>query len=498
MSLVRGAPVIAVIGGGFSGAAFAVHLVKRHGRRSQIIVFEPRAHLGAGLAYGADDPSHRINVPAARMSLYPDNLQSFQNFVETHPSRHSDAYIVAQDGQLYPQRSLFGTYARAEIAPYLESGAIRHQRSSVQSVVRSEEGWRITDDAGSVTVADIVVIATTHPSPQVPSVLRPLKADPKLVADATLKDALAGIGSDESVLIVGNGLTSADVIATLNRQGHKGRILSISRRGLRSRGHPASVQEPFGDFVTRPATRASELLRNIRTALREARSAGFSWHPVIDAVRSQGPEIWQALPIAERRRIVRFARPFWDVHRFRIAPQVEQVVEAALSEGRLEVLAASLREVQATATGFDVVLAVKGKKPLTQHFDRIVVTTGPAHDGILKSQPFLKELHAAGHLSNCPTGLGIACDTSSRAVDENGHPLAFLFIAGPLARGTFGELMGLPQVTEHAVFVADQVAAAISGSFGERAEISITSPFPAGAPAPATAPIVTARLRALS
>ncbi|MCL6707156.1 FAD/NAD(P)-binding protein [Pseudomonas sp. R2.Fl] len=64
-------PAVAVIGGGFSGAALAIHLRRRYGGRSplRIVVFEPRERLGLGLAYGTREPAHRINVPADAESL---------------------------------------------------------------------------------------------------------------------------------------------------------------------------------------------------------------------------------------------------------------------------------------------------------------------------------------------------------------------------------------------------------------------------------------------
>ncbi|MNI84944.1 hypothetical protein D3C73_1418910 [compost metagenome] len=91
-------------------------------------------------------------------------------------------------------------------------------------------------------------------------------------------------------------------------------------------------------------------------------------------------------------------------------------------------------------------------------FDACVVTTGPAHTSILGSQRWLADLAGAGHLQLDAVGLGLACDQQSRATDHEGKGDDTLFIAGPLARGTFGELMGLPQVNDHAIFVADQVA----------------------------------------
>ena len=59
---------IAIVGGGFSGAALAWHL-RRKNVTADIVVIEPRADLGRGLAYATPDPAHRINVPATRMIL---------------------------------------------------------------------------------------------------------------------------------------------------------------------------------------------------------------------------------------------------------------------------------------------------------------------------------------------------------------------------------------------------------------------------------------------
>ena len=51
---------------------------------------------------------------------------------------------------------------------------------------------------------------------------------------------------------------------------------------------------------------------------------------------------------ADQKRFLRHARPWWDSHRHRIAPQVGATVERMMAEGRLEVIAGrigSLREI---------------------------------------------------------------------------------------------------------------------------------------------------------
>lgn len=455
-------PTVAIIGGGFTGATVAAHLASGPALPpgTRIIVVEPRAALGQGLAYGATDPAHRINVPAGKMTMDPERPQDFEDYLQATGAAAHDADLIGRDGLPYPQRAVFGAYMAARLAPLLAAGQVEHWQTRVRALKALASGYRIDGEDGRALTADLVVLAVSHPAPALPRGFEALRGAPKLIADVTLPDALAPIETEDRVLILGNGLTSADAIASLARQGHRGPLLSLSRRGLRSRAHGPAGQAAYGAFADGPRTSASTLLRDIRQTIRQAEREGLTWHAVIDAVRAQGQTIWPGLPMAERRRIVRHLRPFWDVHRFRIAPQVDDVLRRATDAGRLQLLAASVASVDHQDGVYRLQVRDRRSKTLRQvEADAVIVTTGPAHGGILESQPFLADLAREGLLQPCPTGLGIACDQDGHPLAGNGRPVEEVFIAGPLARGTVGELMGLPQVTDHAVFIAAQLRA---------------------------------------
>jgi len=454
-------PVVAIIGGGVSGAATAFHLAQAdQSPAPEIIVFEPRDGLGRGLAYDTAEPAHRINVPAARMSLLLDEPDHFVCWIDAHSATSGDADALRPDGNLFPRRNVFGDYVNAMLQPLVADGTVQHRRSAVAHLLRDGQRWCLIDEDGAETMADIVVIATSHPPPLAPGGLQTLlKNHPRFVPDPTRAGALGAIRPSDRVLVIGNGLTSADVIASLALKGHTGAITAISRRGLRSRGHAPFPQDPAGDFLADPAFTARTLVRNIRNAIFEATATGLTWHGVIDQVRAQGQSIWQLLPLAERQRIVRHLRPYWDVHRFRVAPQVEAALDAAISQGRLEFLAGSIASTNVEDEAVHCTLRLRrSQETLQRTYDAVVVTTGPGHGGILASQPFLAELAQSGYLELDPTGLGLSCTRNCEAVGPVAGVTPSLLIAGPLARGTFGELMGLPQVTEHAAFVASVAA----------------------------------------
>lgn len=454
---------VAIVGGGLTGAAVALHLRQSWQGDEQalnVIVFEPRAALGRGLAYDTAEGAHRTNVPIGKMSIDPGDDVAFEKWFFETGEHLADPEALGPDGRYYARREAFGRYVSAQIVPYLSSGYIRHVAQKVEHVAFERGHYVLETSDGGQKRSDILVIATSHPPPSPPAQLGLLAGDGRLVADPTQPGALSGIGPDDRVLIVGSGLTAADVVATLDQHGYRGAITIFSRRGLVSRGHAIGSVEPRGDFVSKPADTVRALVLRVRAEIRDAAEDGIEWQAVFDALRAQGGRIWRNLPLVERQRLVRHIRPFWDVHRFRIAPQVKAVSDRLVREGRLRCLAASLAHVDYAGPHSPIGVSLRHRRggPIEEgEFDAVVVTTGPAHKSIIAQQPYLQSLNGLGLVCLDDTALGLACASNARALDLWGASVPGLYIAGPLARGTFGELMGLPQVNEQAVLVANEI-----------------------------------------
>lgn len=451
-------PHIVIIGGGFSGAAVAIHLLREAPVPVRITVIEPRASLGLGVAYSAADPAHRINVPASRMQLSGDPEGAFDRWYRQQDSFHRDPDAQRPDGSVYPQRGEFGRYiAQAWLREaQKQPGCVTHLRDTA---IAWREG-RVITAQGQQIVADRIVLAISHPPPDLPGAVQAIAQHPRLIANPWTAGALENIPPQATVAIVGTALSMADVVASLSRLGHRGKLLAFSRHGLLSRPNAAAGLPTWqADYSTGTLR---QRVRQIRADIARAANDGLPWQVVMDEVRNQGQRIWQQLDEKAQRQFLRHLRRFWDVHRYRIAPQVAEVIADKQQAGELRVLAARLKTVTAKADHLRLQLAVRHDAMQDTSVDYLILTTGPAHASLTESQPFLRDLRRAGAIRPDALGLGIDVDSQSQAIGAQGTASPAFLVAGPAARGRFGELMGLPQVACHAQAVARQLLLTLS------------------------------------
>ncbi|MBL4926663.1 FAD/NAD(P)-binding protein [Fuscibacter oryzae] len=451
---------VTVVGGGLSGAAIAYHLARQvDPTLVQITVIEPRAELGQGLAYSTPDPDHRLNVPDHKMSLSVDDPEDFHRWLHSPEGPVLPGASATLRGEIFAPRHVFASYVAARLRPYLASGQIRHLQDTATGAEELADGRLVLRTEGGARIfADQLVLSITHPAPRLPAEIARLAGHRTLIADAYAPGALDGIAPTDRVLVLGSGLTGADVVATLVQRGHLARIDLLSRHGRFSAPHGPVQAETSGDFAKAPEKTALELLRRVRAVLQADAAAGLTWHAAFDRLRAQGPAIWAALPQPERRRFLRHLRGLWDVHRFRIAPQTHDILQKSIAARRVLPVAGQITIAQANGRKATLQIRLrKSQELLTVEVDRIILATGPSHSDAIRQSPFLTALAGLGLIAPDPLGLGLATAPTGAARHIDGTADERILIGGPLARGTVGELMGVPEVTSWAARLATEL-----------------------------------------
>lgn len=449
---------IAIIGGGYTGATVAKLLVERGDEYVEdITVFEPRAQLGNGLAYDTSDPDVRLNVAAHRMRAIPGSPSAFLDWLQSSGTLTADPAAITPEGT-FARRRDFGRFMRQQLAPLLEAGTIRHVRETVSAACRVNDRWHVTGACGTTVVADVVIIATGHPATSRPAALARLsKKTAMKVTDAMAPDALEDIHLDSNVLIVGSGLTALDALVRLNALGHRGKISLLSRSGLLPRPHAGVGFSPYGNFQDEILTSARQVLAKVRVTISEAATHGIPWQPVFDALRQQAQTIWQDLPEAERKKLHRRLRRWYDVHRYRMPPQVSAILMEEMAAGQVEIKVGDLACLERDGRSLIAKITMRDGRELEHRCHHILLATGPDFRDYGTHQKFLLALHRDGFVQSDPLGLGLVCDQAGRVLSIGGSPNSSLFVAGPPARPAFGELTGVPEIAAQAANLVDVV-----------------------------------------
>ena len=448
---------LVVIGGGFTGAVVAMNAIRATRRPLAITVIEPSAVVGRGIAYGTNDPAHRTNVPTDRMNLFRDEPAqatgwlSEQGFLDDPACR--DAH-----GQFYVSRAFYGAFIVDALNATLNNAgervSVEHWRTAATRLTEAENGWSVATDGGASVDADVIALCFGHAVPALPCPVAPdVQNHPQFVPNPWA-DTFDAIGPADSVLIVGTGLTMADVVVSLGAKGHRGSITAVSRRGLLPRSH-GLFRSDYDLFDGTPVpTTALGLLRLVRRRIRED-GRGAGWQPIIDALRFELPAVWGGLPASEKRKVLPRLLAFWDVHRFRIAPQVDTALRQARESGRLTVERAGLVRIGRVDGRFTVRLKKAGADLGERSFDAVVLCTGPEKD--IGRKPLIAGLLESGAARLDDVRLGLAVDAESRVLDRTGKPWPNLFAFGPMTRGSFGEMTGAPDIAAHVERIADRL-----------------------------------------
>ncbi|MDB5690971.1 MAG: FAD-dependent oxidoreductase [Alphaproteobacteria bacterium] len=425
---------VAIVGGGFSGTMMAVELVRLG--RSEIVLIERRMRPAQGMAYSTDEAAHLLNVRADNMSAFADAPDHFARWAVAKGVGRPDGFVRRRDYRRYLEEQL----ALAE-----RSGKLQLVRDTAIGLAADVDGIVIALASGGRIGADQAVMAGGNYPGHLPAALG-LPED-KLVHDPWSADGVAAVKrlaaeTEGDLLLLGTGLTMVDTTLTLADAGFAGRILAVSRRGLVPHAYQEQGSAPL---AWQPPARLGELMREIRR-----RSAEAGWRPVVEGLRPHSIALWRGFTDEEKRRFLRHARPWWDIHRHRIAPEVGARIARLRDEGRLEVVAGRI----AAAEDGRVTIARRGGGAIEREVAAAINCTGPAGEIARVEDSLIRQLLASGLARPDALGLGLDVDAASRVAG----PAEGLYALGPLTRGAFWEIVAVPDIRRQVRDVARLVS----------------------------------------
>lgn len=419
----------AIIGGGASGTLLAIRAAAAF-KNTDIYLIEKSGNFGAGTAYGLEEPAFLLNVPADKMGAFQDAPAHFYEWIQNNQQEwrglHEDFRQVKYAPSDFVPRMIYGAYLKSLLRQACsQQNEIYLIADEVKTVSGADEFGQLAIGLDEPLYVDALVFATGNSRPRVAS--REENLSCKTPYDPEFLNR--GWQENDHVIILGTGLSMVDAVHYLVKKGYKGKITAISRNGLLPQPHTAShgVCEPVFDMNNLPR-RASEIVFKVRKAIEEAQSKNLPWQDVINALRPVSGDIWNALSVAEQKRLWR-ALPWWGIVRHRIPDFIYDELQVMMKSGHLDVLNGGIKEIgknsvvlaDGTNLNGDIILNCRGFDYRAQYIKSVC-----------------PEIHLSPHWSGT---VGVIENSQFRISAD--YPL---YAIGPLLVGTYFESTAIHEI----------------------------------------------------
>jgi uncharacterized NAD(P)/FAD-binding protein YdhS len=249
-----------------------------------------------------------------------------------------------------------------------------------------------------------------------------------------------------------------DRAIALHQTGHAGKIYAISRHGLMPQGHRATSPYPVFLDISQEHNNIRILVRQVRQVVRAAISQGYDWRAVIDALRPLTQTIWKTLPLEEKQRFLRHIRPYWEVHRHRVAPNMADAITSMRDCGQLSVYAGRVLAYSEDREGVDVCVRKRhSPEPITIRVGKVINCTGPECDYRKFQDPLIANLLLSGLVRPDPLVLGLDVAANGALIDTEGKASQFLFTLGSPQKGYLWETTAVPEIRQQAAAIAQEL-----------------------------------------
>lgn len=438
---------ITIIGGGASGTLLAVNLLKHAGDAEiELNLVERKTRIGRGVAFGTDRDAHLLNVPAGRMGAFPDDVEHFHKWL-TEKGHSFDSHD-------FVPRRIFGEYLREVFTTVSENRTANVTLNLIDDeavdMSVNKDSAEVILRSGEIVQTHHVILAFGNFMPPHPSVTdQSFTSSDRYFQDPWSSRLYETITPNESIFVVGTGLSMIDVALHFHKHNHRGKIYALSTRGLLPARHKLVYAYPAFSDDLKPMTRITDMLKAVRTHIKKAEADGSNWRAVIDSLRPATQALWLQLPLPEKRYFMQHLSRYWNVARHRMPAEVGEILDEMQADDKLEILKGRTKEITYGDGKFNIIFTGNdGKRTVSA--DNLVNCIGFESNFTKIDSPFVKNLVARGHVRNDDLNLGIAATPAGNVVGKTGSPSPVVHTLGTALKGILWESTAIPEIRTQA------------------------------------------------